>query len=204
LLGLAFHPDYANNGFFYVDYTDVNGNTVVARYAVSAKDPNLADPTSAQTVLTQEQPFSNHNGGQLAFGPDGYLYIALGDGGSGGDPQENGQNLQSWLGKILRVDIDGDDFPGDPDRNYAVPPDNPFVSDPDALDEIWAYGVRNPWRCTFDRVTGDFLSRMSVRGLGKKSTSSRLRALEEKTMAGTCWKECTASRTCHREAATNF
>ena len=156
LLGLAFHPDYATNGFFYVDYTNVAGDTVVARYEVSATDPNVADPTSAQTVLTQDQPFSNHNGGQLAFGPDGYLYIALGDGGSGGDPQENGQNLQTWLGKILRVDINGDDFPGDPNRNYAVPPDNPFVGDPNALDEIWAYGVRNPWRCTFDRVTGDF------------------------------------------------
>jgi glucose/arabinose dehydrogenase len=156
LLGLAFHPDYTANGFFYVNYTNNAGDTVVARYTVSASDPNIADPDSAQTVLTQDQPFSNHNGGQLAFGPDGYLYIALGDGGSGGDPQDNGQNLNTWLGKILRVDINGDDFPGDPDRNYAVPLDNPFVGDPDALDEIWAYGVRNPWRCTFDRVTGDF------------------------------------------------
>src|SRR6266542_1933964 len=155
LLGLAFHPDYATNGFFYVDYTDNAGNTVVARYSVSENDPNVADPDSAQTVLTQVQPFSNHNGGQLAFGPDGSLYIAFGDGGSAGDPQENGQNLETWLGKILRVDINGDDFPGDPDRNYAVPPDNPFVGVP-GLDEIWAYGVRNPWRCTFDRVTGDF------------------------------------------------
>ena len=122
---------------------------------VSPTDPNVADPNSAQTVLTQNQPFSNHNGGQLAFGPDGYLYIALGDGGSGGDPQDNGQNLNTWLGKILRVDINGDDFPGDPNRNYAVPPSNPFVGIA-GLDEIWAYGVRNPWRCTFDRVTGDF------------------------------------------------
>jgi glucose/arabinose dehydrogenase len=155
LLGLAFHPDYAGTGFFYVDYTNNAGDTVVARYSVSESDPNVADPDSAQTVLTQDQPFSNHNGGQLAFGPDGYLYIALGDGGSGGDPQENGQNLDTWLGKILRVDINGDDFPGDPDRNYAVPPNNPFVGIP-GLDEIWAYGLRNPWRCTFDRVTGDF------------------------------------------------
>ena len=154
LLGLAFHPDYANNGFFYVNYTNVAGDTVVARYEVSATDPNVADPNSAQTVLTQDQPFSNHNGGQLAFGPDGYLYIALGDGGSGGDPQDNGQNLNTWLGKLLRVDVNGDDFPGDPNRNYAVPPDNPFVGIA-GLDEIWAYGLRNPWRCTFDRVTGD-------------------------------------------------
>ena len=157
LLGLAFHPDYANNGFFYVYYTDLAGNIAIARYTVSAGDPNVADPDSRHPILGQlHQPFSNHNGGQIVFGPDGYLYAGLGDGGSGGDPQENAQNLQIWLGKILRVDINGDDFPGDPNRNYAVPPDNPFVGDPNALDEIWAYGVRNPWRCTFDRLTGDF------------------------------------------------
>jgi glucose/arabinose dehydrogenase len=156
LLGLAFHPQYATNGFFYVNYTDNAGDTQVVRYTVSAADPNVADPDSAFPILNQDQPFSNHNGGALAFGPDGYLYIPLGDGGSGGDPEENGQDLTTWLGKILRVDVNGDDFPGDPDLNYAVPPDNPFVNDPDALDEIWAYGVRNPWRCTFDRLTGDF------------------------------------------------
>jgi glucose/arabinose dehydrogenase len=157
LLGLAFHPDYAGNGFFYVDYTRVeDGATVVARYQVSAADPNVADPNSAQTVLIQPQPGGDHNGGQLAFGPNGYLYISIGDGGCCGDPFRTGQDLETWLGKILRVDVNGDDFPGDPDRNYAVPPDNPFVNNPDALDEIWAYGVRNPWRCTFDRATGDF------------------------------------------------
>ena len=156
LLGLAFHPDYAENGFFYVDYTDhVDGKTVVARYQVSAGDPNVADPDSAQIVLTQEQPGGDHNGGQLAFGPDGNLYISIGDGGCCGDPFQTGQDLETWLGKILRVDINGDDFPGDPNRNYAVPPDNPFVGGP-GLDEIWAYGLRNPWRCSFDRTTGDF------------------------------------------------
>jgi len=154
LLGLAFHPDYATNGFFYVDYTNVAGDTVVARYKVSATDPSVADPDSAQTVLTQDQPAANHNGGQLAFGPDGYLYIALGDGGGGGDPQGNGQNLETWLGKLLRVDVNGDDFPDDTNRNYAVPPNNPFVGIAGGLDEIWAYGLRNPWRCTFDRATG--------------------------------------------------
>src|SRR5436190_1395198 len=157
LLGLAFHPDYVSNGFFYVDYTRVDdGTTVIARYQVSAGDPNVADPDSAQIVLTQDQPGGDHNGGQLAFGPDGYLYISIGDGGCCGDPFQTGQDLETWLGKILRVDIDGDDFPGDPDRNYAVPPDNPFVGGP-GLDEIWAYGLRNPWRCSFDRSTGDFL-----------------------------------------------
>jgi len=156
LLGLAFHPDYVSNGFFYVDYTRVDdGTTVVARYQVSAGDPNVADPDSAQIVLTQDQPGGDHNGGQLAFGPDGYLYISIGDGGCCGDPFQTGQDLETWLGKILRVDINGDDFPGDPDRNYAVPPDNPFLGGP-GLDEIWAYGLRNPWRCSFDRTTGDF------------------------------------------------
>ena len=149
LLGVAFHPNYENNGFFYVNYTDTAGDTVVARYSVSA-DPNVADPGTASILLTQDQPFANHNGGQLAFGPDGYLYIGLGDGGSGGDPQNNGQGLQTLLGKILRIDVDG----GPP---YAIPPDNPFVADPDALDEIWAYGLRNPWRFSFDRLTGDLL-----------------------------------------------
>jgi glucose/arabinose dehydrogenase len=111
LLGLAFHPDYANNGFFYVYYTDLAGNIAVARYTVSAGDPNVADPDSHYPILSQlHQPYTNHNGGQIAFGPDGYLYAGLGDGGAGGDPQENAQNLRIWLGKILRVDINGDDF----------------------------------------------------------------------------------------------
>ena len=154
LLGLAFHPDYAENGFFYVDYIDDEGDTVVARYTVSASDPNVADPDSAFIVLTQEQPTTNHNGGHLAFGPEGYLYIAFGDGGCCGDPNGNAQNLETWLGKLLRVDVNRDDFPADPNRNYAVPADNPFVGR-NGLDEIWAYGFRNPWRCTFDRDTGD-------------------------------------------------
>jgi glucose/arabinose dehydrogenase len=148
LLALAFHPDYAVNGTFFIDYTDPNGHTVVARYRVSAADANRADPASASEVLRVEQPFANHNGGQLGFGPDGYLYVSLGDGGSGGDPQDNGQNLRTLLGKILRLDIDG----AEP---YAVPADNPFVEREGALPEIWAYGLRNPWRFSFDRDTGD-------------------------------------------------
>ncbi|MEK7701712.1 MAG: PQQ-dependent sugar dehydrogenase [candidate division NC10 bacterium] len=148
LLGLAFHPAYASNGSFYVNYTDRRGNTVVARYSVSRLSPNLANPRSATTLLTVDQPYANHNGGQLQFGPDGYLYIGLGDGGSAGDPQNNAQNLGTLLGKILRVDVDG----GSP---YAIPPDNPFVGVEGARPEIWAYGLRNPWRFSFDRLTGD-------------------------------------------------
>ncbi len=155
LLGLAFHPDYAGNGMLYVDYTDTSGTTVVARYQVSAGDPNLADPASALVLLTQSQPFANHNGGHLAFGPDGYLYVALGDGGSAGDPLDSGQDLGTLLGKILRLDVDRDDFPADPGRNYGIPPSNPFVGDPAARPEIWARGLRNPWRFSFDRLTGD-------------------------------------------------
>jgi hypothetical protein len=148
LLGLAFHPDYANNGLFFVNYTDVNGDTVVARYSVSADDPDRADPASAKIILQVDQPFANHNGGDLVFGPDGYLYIGLGDGGSAGDPQGNGQNLTALLGKMLRIDVDN----GDP---YAIPPDNPFLGRSEVRPEIWAYGLRNPWRYSFDRATGD-------------------------------------------------
>jgi len=148
LLGLAFHPDYATNGLFYVNYTDTSGDTVIARYAVSS-DPNSADAGSEQVLLSVPQPQSNHNGGQLRFGPDGYLYIAMGDGGGAGDPGDRAQDLSTLLGKMLRIDVDG----GTP---YAIPPDNPpFVGVSDPLPEIWAYGLRNPWRFSFDRLTGD-------------------------------------------------
>ncbi len=152
LLGLAFHPNYASNGFFYVNYTDVNGDTVVARYSVSAGDANVADPNSAVTVLTFDQPFQAHNGGDLSFGPiDGYLYISSGDGS--GDPMAS-QDLNSLLGKILRIDVNGDDFPGDAEKNYAIPPDNPYVGVSGA-DEVWVSGLRNPWRFSHDRLNGD-------------------------------------------------
>ncbi len=141
LLGLAFHPRYEENGLFFVNYIDANENTVIARFHVSS-DPNLADPSSEVQVLYIRQPFWNHNGGVLAFGPDGYLYLGLGDGGSGGDPQGNGQSLNTLLGKILRIDVDN----GNP---YTIPPGNPFGS------EIWAYGLRNPWRFSFDARTGN-------------------------------------------------
>jgi glucose/arabinose dehydrogenase len=146
LLSLAFHPDYAANGFFYVDYTDADGNTRVERYEVNA-DPDVADPGSAHLILQVTQPYSNHNGGHILFGPDGMLYIGMGDGGSGGDPRGNGQNLDTLLGKLLRIDVDG----GDP---FAIPSDNPFAGNPDARGEIWAYGLRNPWRMAFDPPSG--------------------------------------------------
>ncbi len=155
LLGLAFHPDYATNGFFYVNFTQTDGTTVIRRYQVSANNPDIADPSTATTVMTYAQPFSNHNGGWLGFGPDGYLYIASGDGGSGNDPGNRAQDITDQkLGKLLRIDVNGDDFPADPARNYAIPNDNPFVGAA-GDDEIWAYGLRNPWRPSFDRLTGD-------------------------------------------------
>lgn len=147
LLGLAFHPRYAENGQFFVHYSDRNGDTVLSRFQVSASDPNHGDPASEVILLQQDQPYPNHNGGQLAFGPDGYLYFGLGDGGSAGDPQNNGQSLDTWLGKILRLNVDQ----GQP---YGVPADNPFVNG-GGRSEIWAYGLRNPWRFSFDMLTGD-------------------------------------------------
>lgn len=148
LLGLAFHPNYTENGQFFINYTDVNGDTVVARYQVLASNPNIADPGSASFVIQIDQPYPNHNGGNIAFGPDGYLYIGMGDGGSQGDPQYNGQSPQTLLGKILRLDIDS----AEP---YAAPSDNPYTDDPSFAPEVWAIGLRNPWRFSFDRLTGD-------------------------------------------------
>ena len=147
LLGLAFHPDYDSNGWFFINYTNNSGNTRVDRVTVSA-NPDIADANSRVNILSQNQPFSNHNGGCIEFGSDGYLYIGLGDGGSGGDPGNRSQNPQRLLGKMLRIDVDN----GLP---YTIPADNPFVGDPNTLDEIWSLGLRNPWRFSFDRVTGD-------------------------------------------------
>ena len=148
LLGLAFDPAYADNGRFVVHYTDVGGNTVVSLFRVSGDDADRADPASETIVLTAEQPFSNHNGGQILFGPDGMLYIGLGDGGSSGDPGGRGQALTDLLGSILRVDVRTG-------TGYTVPPDNPFLGRADANPEIWSFGLRNPWRFTFDPATGD-------------------------------------------------
>lgn len=154
LLGLAFHPRYAEEGdagtgIFYVNYTDYNGDTHLSRFNVLADDPYRADPESEVDFLTVDQPYPNHNGGMLAFGPDGYLYAGLGDGGSANDPLGAGQSLTTLLGKILRLDVDSE-----PD-GYTIPPTNPFTGTADGQPEIWAYGLRNPWRFSFDRQTGD-------------------------------------------------
>lgn len=152
LLGLAFHPDYADNGYFYVNYTASNPDrTVISRFQVSSADQNVAEEGSETVILEFDQPYSNHNGGQLSFGPDGLLYIAVGDGGSGGDPQGHGQNLQTLLGTILRIDINRQEN----GRNYAIPSDNPYVNHTEgARAEIYAYGLRNPWRFSFDAQNG--------------------------------------------------
>lgn len=158
LLGMAFHPNYANNGYFYVNYTKSgNGATVVARYKRNAGNPLTADVASEDIVIQIAQPFSNHNGGQIQFGRDGYLYIGMGDGGSGGDPQGNGQNGQSLLGKMLRLDVD--------DSGYVIPPDNPFLADNNRRDEIWSIGLRNPWRFSFDMVNDN----MWIADVGQES-----------------------------------
>lgn len=167
LLGLAFHPNYAQNGYFYVYYTEAPspGFDVLARYKRSDGNPDVADPASAKILLRFADPYVNHNGGWVAFGPDGYLYLSIGDGGSQNDPQNRGQDTTDDLfGNILRLDVDGpnnivgdaddDEFPADDNKNYAIPPDNPFVG-VTGDDEIWAYGLRNPWRPSFDRATGD-------------------------------------------------
>ncbi len=148
LLGLAFDPEYAATGRFYVSYTDTGGSSRIARYLVSTVDPNLADATSAEILLTIAQPASNHNGGMIAFGPGDYLYIGLGDGGGSGDPSGNGQDLTDLLGSILRIDVSGA-------GPYTIPPDNPFLGVTGAQPELWDLGLRNPWRFSFDRTLGD-------------------------------------------------
>lgn len=149
LLGLAFSPDYITTGEFYANYTRAaDGATIVARYRVSS-NADIADPKSEEIILTEPQPFANHNGGHLAFGPDGYLYIGLGDGGSGGDPGNRAQNLSERLGKLLRIDVECGVTP------CATPASNPFDATAGVRVEIWALGLRNPWRFSFDRLTGD-------------------------------------------------
>ena len=151
LLGLAFHPDYPTDPRFFVNYTDTSGDTHVASFTVDPSNPDRAVPGSEKELVFVDQPYANHNGGGLQFGPDGDLYIGLGDGGSGGDPHENGQKLSTKLGKMLRIGVDGTTG----DLAYAIPADNPFAGRSDADPAIFAYGLRNPWRFSFDRATGD-------------------------------------------------
>jgi len=151
LLGLAFHPNYNENGYFFVNYTSHNPRrNVIARYNVSANNPNQADEESSFIILEVNQPYTNHNGGQLSFGPDAYLYIIFGDGGSAGDPHNNGQNLTTLLGSLIRIDVDNPTG----ELNYGIPPDNPFIAPLAARDEIYAYGLRNMWRFSWDFETG--------------------------------------------------
>ena len=145
LLSVAFHPEFQANRFLYASFTDNGGTSLIIRYTESP-DGDSADPGSAVEILAQSQPFGNHNGGHLAFGPDGYLYFGFGDGGSGGDPLNSGQDTETWLGSMLRIDIDSPSG----GLNYGVPGDNPFLNDPTGRDEIWSYGLRNPWRFSFD------------------------------------------------------
>ncbi|MBI2855680.1 MAG: PQQ-dependent sugar dehydrogenase [Chloroflexi bacterium] len=151
LLGLAFDPDYQSNGYLYVYYSASNPRrSVLSRFSISLGDPGVAQPDSELVILEIPQPFGNHNGGQIAFGPDDYLYVGLGDGGSGGDPQGNGQDTGTLLGSILRIDVQN----ASQDTPYRIPPDNPFVGISAAREEIWAYGLRNPWRFSFDTEPG--------------------------------------------------
>jgi glucose/arabinose dehydrogenase len=152
LLGLAFHPDYQNNGFFFVHYSNNSGDTQISRFSVSSGNSDIANPNSELMILTVDQPQSNHNGGTIAFGPlDGFLYIGLGDGGGGGDTNNNAQNKTLLIGKLLRLDIDNPSG----GNNYGIPADNPFISDTSARDEIWATGLRNPFRFTMDAATNN-------------------------------------------------
>ncbi|MEO8616040.1 MAG: PQQ-dependent sugar dehydrogenase [Luteolibacter sp.] len=149
LLGLAFAPDFKKSGRFYVNFTDKDMFSRIVRFTANTKNLAETDPASAEVLFTYKQPHENHNGGWIGFGPDGMLYIGTGDGGSQNDPHENGQSINTFLAKILRVDVS-------PAKGYTVPKDNPFVAKADAVPEVWAYGVRNPWRCSFDRKNGDF------------------------------------------------
>jgi glucose/arabinose dehydrogenase len=170
LLGLEFAPDYATSGYFYVNYTDLSGNTQIARYTRSA-NPLVADPNSRYPILSIAQPFSNHNAGTLRFGPDGYLYIGMGDGGSANDPGNRAQSPTVLLGKMLRIDVNRDDFPADPAKNYGIPPDNPFLGGVPiaASPEIWAFGFRNPYRWSFDRASLGGTNAIVIGDVGQNS-----------------------------------
>lgn len=172
LLGLAFHPDFVNNGYFYINYTQLDGATIIARYQVSLQNPDTADSNSQTILLTIPQPRTNHNGGKISFGSDGYLYIATGDGGGAGDPDGYGQSTDTLLGKILRIDVDSA-------VPYGIPADNPYASG-GGLPEIWALGLRNPWRFSFDRANGD----LYIGDVGQ-ATEEEINYLPASTSGGT-------------------
>jgi glucose/arabinose dehydrogenase len=171
LLGLEFAPDYAASGQFFVNYTDLDGHTNIARFNRTAGDPLIADPDSEHRILFVQQPFANHNAGTIRFGDDGYLYVPLGDGGSGNDPGNRAQDPNNLLGKILRLDVGRDDFPADPNRNYGIPADNPFLGGTPiaALPEIWAFGLRNPFKFSFDRIDRGGTGAMIVGDVGQST-----------------------------------
>jgi glucose/arabinose dehydrogenase len=189
LLSVALPPDFATSGLFYVNYTDRRGDTVVARYGLMAGDPGQADPNSEQIILQIEQPAANHNGGQLKFGPDGYLYIGTGDGGQAGDPWGNAQNPNELLGKMLRIDVTGAD-------TYEVPSDNPSLDQPSVRPKIWATGLRNPWRFSFDRATDD----LYIADVGQNLFEEVHFQPAVRITVGTLWKEINALN--HHLAAT--
>ncbi|WP_458626197.1 PQQ-dependent sugar dehydrogenase [Winogradskyella sp. PC D3.3] len=176
LLGLAFHPDYTANGYFFVNYINNSGDTVISRFTTDLTNPETADPNSELLLLTYNQPYNNHNGGDLAFGTDGYLYISSGDGGSAGDPENNAQNKLNLLGKILRLDINSTTDT----QNYSIPIDNPFAQDTDNRQEIWAYGLRNPWKFSFDRLNGD----LWIADVGQNAYEEINRASTEEALTG--------------------
>ncbi len=190
LLGLAFAPDYAKTGYFFVNYINTDGNTMIVRFQAKADNPDQADPTSQFTVLQIQQPASNHNGGNLVFGPDGYLWAGTGDGGAAGDRFDNGQNPQTLLGKMLRLDVTSD-----PSVPYKIPADNPWVTKQwkgaDVRPEIWALGLRNPWRFSFDHKTRDYGSAMWGKMNMRKSILSPQAVQVVLISAGRSWKGCT-------------
>ena len=175
LLGMALHPEFKINGRFYLNYINLEGNTIIAEFRADL-EKFKADSATEKIILEINQPYSNHNGGQLAFGPDGMLYIGMGDGGSGGDPKGNAQNLGSLLGKILRIDVDG--------KNTIFPTDNPSLIDSEAEPGIWAYGLRNPWRFSFDRLTDDLYIGDLDRTVLKRSILRLFMKLQAATLAG--------------------
>jgi glucose/arabinose dehydrogenase len=175
LLGLAFHPRFATNRRFFVNYTNLSGDTVIREYKASATDPNRVEAGSGRTIIKINQPYANHNGGMIAFGPDGYLYIGMGDGGSAGDPGNRAQNKDSLLGKMLRINVNGSTST----RNYLIPSSNPYVGKP-GRNEIWQRGLRNPWRWSFDRSTGN----LWIGDVGQRRYEEVDRAVKTSTGAG--------------------